>query len=151
MRFQFVDRIDHLVRNRSARGRKTISFEEGFLPGPYARPGEVPRLLVLEAVAQLASWLVLYSTDFEKFPLLARFDRAEVGESIMTGDRLGLAVEILSLEEDGAYLRAEVLRDGRIIGRGENCLCAYMPLDLLSDREEMRATFRALTQDAVLE
>jgi 3-hydroxyacyl-[acyl-carrier-protein] dehydratase len=151
MRFLFVDRIDHLVRNRHARGRKTISFEEGFLQTPSGRPGEFPRLLVLEAVAQLAAWLVLYSTDFERFPVLARFDRAELGESIVTGDRLDLAVEILSIEAEGAYLRAEVARDGRVVGRGENCLCALTPLDRLADRDAMRATFKELTRHAVLE
>ena len=84
MRFLFVDRIDRLVRDRRARGIKTVSFEEGFLRSPYSRPGEFPRLLVLESVAQLASWLVLYSTDFEKVPLLARLDRVEIRESVVT-------------------------------------------------------------------
>ena len=151
MRFLFVDRIDHLVRNRRARGRKTVSFEEGFLRSPYSRPGEFPRLLVLESVAQLASWLVLYSTDFEQVPILARLEKVEIRESIVTGDRLTLDVEIVSLDPDGAYLRAEVLKDGRLIGRGENCLCAFTPLDTLADPGAMRATFKELTRHAVLE
>jgi 3-hydroxyacyl-[acyl-carrier-protein] dehydratase len=151
MRFLFVDRIDHLVKNRRARGRKTVSFEEGFLRSPYARPGEFPRLLVLESVAQLASWLVLYSTDFEQVPILARLDRVEISESIVTGDRLTLEVEIVSLDADGACLRAEVLKEGRLVGRGENCLCAFAPLDRLADPEAVRAAFKELTRHAVLE
>jgi len=151
MRFLFVDRIDRLVRNRHARGRKTVSFEEGFLRSPYCRPGEFPRLLVLESVAQLASWLVMYSTDFKQVPTLARLDRVEVLESVVTGDRLILDVEIVSFDADGAYLQAEVHKDGRLIGRGTNCLCAFSPLDRLADPEAMRATFKELTRHAVLE
>jgi 3-hydroxyacyl-[acyl-carrier-protein] dehydratase len=151
VRFLFVDRIDHLVRNRRARGSKTISFEEGFLSAPYPKPGEFPRLLILESVAQLASWLVMFSTDFRQFPVLARLEKAEIVESVVAGDRLTLDVEIASLDADGALFQAEISRDGRPIGRGRNCLCAFTPLERLTDPETMRAAFKELTRHAVLE
>ncbi len=151
MRFLFVDRIDHLIRNRRARGGKTISFEEGFLTAPYPLPGEFPRLLILESVAQLASWLVMYSTDFRQFPVLARLEKAEINESVFAGDRLILDVEITSLDADGAWIQAEVSRDGRIIGRGRNCLCAFTPLERLADPDLMRAAFKELTRHALVE
>lgn len=151
MRFLFVDRIDHLVRNRRARGSKVISFEEGFLAAPYPLPGEFPRLLILEAAAQLASWLVMFSTDFRHFPVLARLEKAEIGESVFAGDRLTLDVEITSLNADGAWIQSEVSRDGRLIGRGDNGLCAFTPLERLADPDLMRAAFKELTRHALIE
>lgn len=151
MRFLFVDRIDRVVKDRRIRGSKTISFEEGFLSAPYPRPGEFPRLLILESLAQLAAWLVMFSTDFRRFPLLARLDRAEILDSVAAGDRLTLDIEIVGRDEDGASFRAEVSRDGRVIGRGANCLCAFVPLEGLADPGMMRAAFKELTRHAVLE
>src|SRR5512135_2671150 len=151
MRYLFVDRIDHIVKNSRARGRKTISFEEGFLASPYPLPGEFPRLLILEAASQLAAWLIMFSTDFERFPLMARLEKAEIVEGVVSGDRLTLEVEILALDPEGALTRAEVFRDGRLIARGQNCLCAFTPLDRLAEPDSMRAAFKELTRDAVFE
>jgi 3-hydroxyacyl-[acyl-carrier-protein] dehydratase len=151
MRFLFVDRIEHVVRDKRIRGFKTVSFEEAFLPAPAPVPGEFPRLLLLEAVAQLASWLVLYSTDFEKLPLLAKLERVEIFESVYCGDRLTLEVEMISRDDDGALLQGEVLKDGRPIARGRNCLCGFTDLDRLAEPELIRAAFKELTQHAVVE
>jgi 3-hydroxyacyl-[acyl-carrier-protein] dehydratase len=151
MRFLFVDRIEHVVRNKRIRGFKTVSFEEAFLPAPGPVPGEFPRLLLLEAVAQLASWLVLYSTDFEKLPLLAKLEKVEIFESAFCGDRLILEVEMISRDDDGALLQGEVLRDGRSIARGRNCLCGFTDLARLAEPELMRVAFKELTQHGVVE
>ena len=151
VRFLFVDRIEHVVRDKRIRGFKTVSFEEAFLPAPSPVPGEFPRLLLLEAVAQLASWLLLYSTGFKKLPLLAKIERVEILEGVYCGDRLILEVELVSRDDDGALLRGEVLKDGRTIARGQNCLCGFTDLDRLADPELMRVAFRELTQDAIVE
>jgi 3-hydroxyacyl-[acyl-carrier-protein] dehydratase len=151
MRFLFVDRIEHVVRDKRIRGLKTVSFEEAFLPAPNPIRGEFPRLLVLEAVAQLASWLILYSTDFEKLPVLAKLERVEIGESVFCGDLLSLEVEIVSRDDEGALVRGEVFKEGRRIARGQNCLCGFTRLDRLADSELMRVAFKELTQHAIVE
>jgi 3-hydroxyacyl-[acyl-carrier-protein] dehydratase len=151
MRFLFVDRIEHVVKDKRIRGLKTVSFEEGFLQSPTPIPGEFPRLLLLEAVAQLASWLILFSTDFEKLPLLAKLERVEISESVYCGDLLSLEVEIVSRDDEGALVNGEIFKDGRRIARGRNCLCGFTRLDRLADPELMRVAFKELTQHAVVE
>lgn len=151
MRFLFVDRIEHVVRDKRIRGIKTVSFEEAFLPSPHAVRGEFPRLLLLEAVAQLASWLILYSTDFEKLPLLAKLERVEIGEGAFCGDLLTLEVEIVSRDGEGALVKGSVFKEGRRIAEGRNCLCGFTSLDRLADPGLMRTAFKELTQNAVVE
>jgi 3-hydroxyacyl-[acyl-carrier-protein] dehydratase len=151
VRFLFVDRIEHVVKGVRIRGLKTVSFEEAFLPSPNPLRGEFPRLLLLEAVAQLASWLILYSTDFEKLPLLAKIERVEIGEGAFCGDLLTLEVEIDSRDDDGALVKGSVFKEGRRIAQGRNCLCGFTRLDGLADPGLMRAAFKELTQNAIVE
>lgn len=151
MRFLFVDRIEHIVKGERIRGLKTVSFEEAFLPSPHALRGEFPRLLLLEAVAQLASWLILYSTDFEKLPLLAKLEKVEIGEAAFCGDLLTIEVEIEARDDDGALVRGSVFKEGRRIANGRNCLCGFAHLAGLVDPQQIRDAFKELTRDAIVQ
>lgn len=151
MRFLFVDRLEHVVKGKRIRGLKTVSFEEAFLPSPHPLRGEFPRLLLLEAVAQAASWLILYSTDFEKLPLLAKLERVEIIEGAFCGDLLTIEVEIDSLDDEGALVKGSVFKEGRRIAHGRNCLCGFTRLADLVDPFQMRTAFKELTRDAIVE
>lgn len=151
MRFQFVDRIDVLKKRTYARGVKTVSFEEGFLDGLHTEEGYLPRMLVIECAAQLASWLVLYSTDFTKIPLIAKIDAASISEGVACGTALTLEVEIRSWNDDGAVLDCRATADGRTIATGVRCMCTFIESDTLVDPEEMKHRLRELSKDAHIE
>ena len=148
MRFQFVDRIDVLKKWTHARGVKTVSFEEGFLDGLQSEEGSLPRTLLIECEAQLASWLVLYSSDFTKIPLIAKIDRAEIGAGVPCGTVLTLDVDIRSWNDDGAVLDCRVSVGERSIATGMRCVCTFTDSNSLIDPEEMKMRFRELSKDA---
>jgi 3-hydroxymyristoyl/3-hydroxydecanoyl-(acyl carrier protein) dehydratase len=147
MRFQFVDRID-LVRKRAyARGVKTVSFEEGFLDGLQREAGCLPRMLLIECAAQLVSWLVLYSTDFKKIPLVAKIDHAAIERSVPCGTVLTLEVEVQSWNDEGAVVDCRASAGDQPIASGIRCLCTFIESSTLIDPEEMKLCFRELAKE----
>ena len=151
MRFVFVDKIEKIEKNKFARGIKVISLEEGFLKSPYGEEGSFPQLLLLECAAQLTSWLVMYSTDFSKIPMLAKIERVSLNQNVKCGTRLTTEVRILSSNKEGALLNAEISDSDKLIAKGEHCLCVYSDLEKFADRSEMKARFLDLSNNAKLE
>ncbi len=151
MRFRFVDRIDKVSRFKFARGTKTISFEEGFLDSPLAEAGYIPRTLLIECAAQMVSWLVLYSTDFTKLPLIANIDRAMLERSVPCGAALTIEATVESWNDDGALLYCSAYVDGSRVAEGNRCICTFVGLERLHDPEEMRIRFRELSKDAEID
>ncbi|NTU41485.1 MAG: hypothetical protein HGA78_00215 [Nitrospirales bacterium] len=148
MRFVFIDRIERIVSGRSARGTKVVSFEEAFLERVSEPQGFLPRLLLMEAAAQLVSWLVLYSTGFQKIPLVARVERLSIFEPVICGTTLTIEAGLISLSEEGALAEAGIFVGERLIARGERCLCTLSDLERLADVSLVREDFARLTEGA---
>ena len=145
MRFVFVDRIEKIEKNKYARGIKTISFEEGFLKSPHGEEGFFPPLLLLESASQLASWLIMYSSDFNRISTITKIEKISFIEKVKTGTKLTIEVKILSLNEEGALVNAEVFTEGRLIAKGENCMCVFANLEEYADKSEMKSWFLDLS------
>lgn len=148
MRFLFVDRIEHIEKNKFARGTKVVSFEEGFLASPYATKGFFPPLLLLEAAAQLTSWLIMYSTDFTLIPMLAKIEKVLLYSNIRCGISLTINVNIHSLNTEGAVINASIISGNELVARGINCLCFFTDLEKYFSKSEMRAQFLDLSRNA---
>lgn len=151
MRFQFVDRIDEIQKFKHARATKTVSFEEGFLRGLEQNSGCMPRTLMIECAAQLASWLVLYSTDFARIPMVAKIEEAHVEESVPCGTAMTLEVDVISWNEEGVLFDSRISLRQRAIASGMRCLCTFVDSVSLVDPSEMRIRFRELAKGARIE
>lgn len=150
MRFVFVDSILQLKKGTSIKGTKTISFEECFLSHPYQEEGFFPKLLVLEAVAQLASWLVIYSTDFKYQPVILKMDKVEMPVLIKAGTKLILEAEIEIWNEDGAVINGIARVGEDVIARGQHCLCQNILLAQFADPETVKVIFKELSEKAII-
>lgn len=149
MRFLLIDKITELSPNKYAKGIKTISFEESFLKSPWEELGIYPRLLLLETASQLASWLIIYSTKFQKMPLLVRLGSLSMKRDVKCGDRLDLRVEIKSQNEEGAVIDALILIENEIVAEGKDCLCFFAPLVNFHNPDKIKALFNELTREAI--
>lgn len=149
MRFVFVDRIVKIEKDKYAKGIKSVTFEEGFLKSLQYGNGIFPPLLLMECAAQLASWLIMYSSDFKWIPLMAKMDKVSLFENVKTGTTITIEVKILSLNEEGALINADIFifPEGRLIAKGERCLCVFASLDEFADKTEMEARFLDLCRD----
>ena len=87
MRFLMIDKILELKKGETATGIKNPSFEECSLPG-LGITGKMPRTLILEAVGQLAAWLIMVTRNFEVRPIIASFGKVEFTGDADAGDQL---------------------------------------------------------------
>ncbi len=151
MRFRFVDSITKIKKGEFICGKKVVSFEEGYLKKPYAKPGFIPRTLLMESLAQLASWLVIYSFDFLVQPLIASVQEIHIHDDVRVGSALEMECQITNLSEQGAVLQCWGSVNQREIIRANDCTVFFLPLDTLQDPNEAKADFGQLTRKAEIQ
>ncbi len=143
MRWKLIDRITELEPGVRAEGILGVSFDAATLDRPDPELG-LPRLLLLEAIADLVSWLVIATTDFAKRPLAASFDRATLGRTVGPGERVAVECELLKLNDDAGLIRGRARVDDEIVAELERGTCALVDLQELHDPEEIRAELAEL-------
>jgi len=115
MRFVFVDRITEMERKKKASGVKNLAMTEDFFEHHSPFFPVMPGVLMLEAMVQLSSWLISYSTEFNSFGLLAKLYDARFRKSVQPGDSLEVQVQWVERRDSGIVFQGKVLRGGEII------------------------------------
>jgi 3-hydroxyacyl-[acyl-carrier-protein] dehydratase len=110
--FQLIDRITELrLADRSIRTEATVpttsTIFEGHFPGYPLMPG----VLLIEAMAQTAGWLVIAATGFTRMPFLAAVKQAKLRTFVNPGQRLSLSAELLHEGSGFAMAKAQVRTD----------------------------------------
>ena len=114
--FQMIDRIvgidlaDRTIRTE-ARVPLASTIFEGHFPGHPLMPG----VLLIEAMAQTAGWLVIAVTQFTRMPFLAAVKEAKLRTFVTPGQLLALTAELVHDGSGYAMTRAQVAarRQGR--------------------------------------
>ncbi|MDD2715534.1 MAG: hypothetical protein PHW04_06530 [Candidatus Wallbacteria bacterium] len=148
MRFLFVDSITEVSSGRSIRGKKAVSYEECFLSSPYSEEGNFPIVFLLEAMAQLSSWLIQYTHDFKFQPLITGMDLVRFGGDASCGSLLSLEAELINHNEEGGVVSSRVLINDSVVAECSRCLYCNLPLQELNDPDEARQNFRSLCEKA---
>lgn len=90
MRFHLVDRLERLDPNVVVQARKLTSHQERYWRDGGRGP-EMPAGLVLEALCQAGTWLVMSSMDFAQRAALLAMESITVGAPVRPGDVLDIA------------------------------------------------------------
>ncbi len=96
--FLFVERLSDIVPNESAVGHKAVSFNEPHFQGHFPDFAVMPGVLIVEAMAQTAGALVVYSLDRESPSRRVYFmtiDKARFRKPVRPGDMLRFPVKAL--------------------------------------------------------
>ncbi|MGQ4806926.1 3-hydroxyacyl-[acyl-carrier-protein] dehydratase FabZ [Candidatus Entotheonellaceae bacterium PAL068K] len=95
--FVMVDRIDEVVQNDYAIGRKNVTLNEPFFQGHFPAYQVMPGVLVVEAMAQVGGVLVYYSdpVSADKIPFLTGINRSRFRRQVIPGDQLRMRLEII--------------------------------------------------------
>ncbi len=117
MRFILVDRITKMEREKLATGVKNLAMSEDFFEHHFPFFPVMPGVLMLEAMVQLSSWLISYSTDFNSFGLLSKLYEAKFRHSVQPGDSLELQVEWVERTDSGVVFQGKVLRGAEMIAQ----------------------------------
>ena len=112
--FQLIDRIvafDPAARTLSAEAivPTESTIFEGHFPGYPIMPG----VLLIEAMAQTAGWLVIGLTHFDRMPFLAAVKDAKLRSFVSPGEHLSLSATLTHQGSGYAMVEARTLAAGK--------------------------------------
>jgi 3-hydroxyacyl-[acyl-carrier-protein] dehydratase len=112
--FQLIDRIvdldlaEQTIRTE-ARVPNTSTIFEGHFPGYPLMPG----VLLIEAMAQTAGWLVIGVTKFTRMPFFAALKEAKLRSFVTPGQLLSLSAKLVHEGSGYAIAQADIRCDGK--------------------------------------
>ncbi len=146
MRFVLIDKILEYEKGKSAVGVKDVTMSEDFLADHFPKFPIMPGALQLEAVLQLASWLVFVSKDYTVKTKVVEIKGVKYSGMVRPGDRMVLNVELTSIDDSGVEFKAKVLVDDKVKSSVKSGKLSYVNIEELEDPEDAKAFFEMLTQ-----
>src|SRR2546421_470358 len=112
--FQLIDRIVDLdlaakTIRTEARVPDHSTIFEGHFPGYPLMPG----VLLIEAMAQTAGWLVIAVTKFTRMPFFAALKEAKLRSFVAPGQMLSLSAKLIHEGSGYAVTQADIRCDGK--------------------------------------
>ena len=93
--FLFVERLTDIIPNVSATGYKAVGFNEPYFAGHFPDYAVMPVVLIIEALAQTAGAMVMYSLEIGGDNRLVYFmtiEKARFRRPVRPGDMLRMTV-----------------------------------------------------------
>lgn len=132
--FSFVDRINQFEAGTRARGE--FAVPNGI--------GSFPSCLVAEAVGQLAAWVSMEKIGFRGRPVAALANDTRFHGAVGPGDRLELAVEIDSCDDEAVAYAGWAAVDGRRVIELNECLGPMLPVEDFDSPEALATRLELL-------
>ena len=121
--FLLVDRITALEDGKSIRGIKNVTMNEPFFQGHFPGYPVMPAVLVIEALAQLASilaWKIAGRSPADgSLIFFAGIDNARFRRQVRPGDQLVLESEVQRLVRGIGKFAARAKVDGEIVAEAD--------------------------------
>ncbi len=115
MRFLFYDSVTEIEKGISIRGVKTFSLSEEFLRAHYKKIALVPGVIMIETMAQLLGWLIIYSHDFRLSAIMSLIEDVTVTSNLRPGFKADIHAEIISTSRRDSLGMAKMYADGELI------------------------------------
>jgi 3-hydroxyacyl-[acyl-carrier-protein] dehydratase len=145
MRFHLIDRVDSWEPERSVRARKLTSLTEEFWEDSADGP-VMPPPLVLEALCQAGTWLVMISTDRRKRAALLSVASVDFLGDVHPGDVLDIEGTVESMSDEVAVVSGRVTSDGRPILEAKDIMCTLIDASDLADLDDTHRLQKLLTR-----
>lgn len=147
MRFHLIDRIDDWDSGRRIRGVKLTSRSESFWrPGPVE--AQMPEALILEALLQAGTWLVMLTTRRQKRAALLSIGSATFAAPVAPGDVLALEVDIASMTDEAVLVSGRVTVGDRLVLEAHDVMCSLMDAEALEDLDAIERMEQGLWREA---
>ena len=139
MRFLYYDAVTHIEKGKSIIGVKTFSLSEEFLRGHYKKIARVPAVIMIEAMAQLLGWLIIFSHDFRLSPIMSLLEEVTVTPHLRPGFKAVIHGEMVSSSKRDSLGKARMYVDGKVIASVERMIYSHVYTD---HREDLIQLFR---------
>jgi len=96
--FLFIERLTNIVPGESATGFKAVGYNEPFFAGHFPEHPVMPGVLIIEALAQTAGAMVIYSlglTSENRVVYFMTIEKARFRRPVKPGDMLRMDVRAL--------------------------------------------------------
>ena len=145
MRFHLIDRVDAWEPNASVKGRKVTSLSEDYWEETGA--GLVmPPPLILEALCQAGTWLVMISTERRKRAALLSIGSVDFLDDVRPGDVVELEGAVDSMGDEVAVVSGRATVDGRPVLEAKEIMCALIDADTLENLDDTQRMQNLLTR-----
>ena len=146
MRYLLIDHIKEYEEGKSIEGIKNVAMSEDFLEFHFPKNPIMPGVMLLEALTQLAGWLVAASSDFQNWFLVSKVKKSSFYGLSLPGDQVKLDVQLIS-EEGSGQITFKGL--GTVNGK-KKIMTEFegevVPLNELDDGEDQKNFFKILTR-----
>jgi len=147
LRFLFIDQILSYEQGKSAVGVKSVTMSEDFLADHFPSFPIMPGVLQVEAISQLASWLVYATKDYTVKGVIAEIDKVKFKDPVKPGDQMTIEVNIISWDEEGVSFRGNTKVNGKIKTVLDAGRLKLVPVEKLEDPQETREHFSVLIRE----
>ena len=145
MRFHLVDRVDSYDPGRAVRARKLTSRSEEYWVDAPGGP-IMPPPLVLEALCQAGTWLVMLTTDRRKRAALLSIGSVAFLGEVRPGDVLEIEGLVDSINDEVAVVSGRIAVDGRTVLEANEIICVLIDAADLEDPHQTERMQRLLTR-----
>jgi 3-hydroxyacyl-[acyl-carrier-protein] dehydratase len=145
VRFHLIDRIDSYEPAKLVRGRKLTSQSEEFWEEGEGGP-VMPSPLVLEALCQAGTWLIMITTERRKRAALLSVGSVSFSGDVRPGDVVELEGVVESMSDELAVLSGQAVVEGRPVMEAKDIMCALIDAADLEDLENTARMQRLLTR-----
>jgi 3-hydroxyacyl-[acyl-carrier-protein] dehydratase len=145
MRFHLIDRIDAYEPARSIRARKLTSWSEEYWDVSDAGP-VMPPPLILEALCQAGTWLIMLTTERRKRAALLSIGSVAFLGAVQPGDVLEVEGVVDSMSDERAVISGQVTVAGRPVLEAREIMCVLIDAGDLEDPDDTARMQRLLTR-----
>jgi 3-hydroxyacyl-[acyl-carrier-protein] dehydratase len=145
MRALLVDKIIQCEPGTSITGIKNVTMSENFLQDHFPGFPVMPGVLQLEAVFQLASWLIFATSDFTKKGRPSFIKSVKFKDFVLPGDQLLITLQITSTDTLKASFDAKIVVNNKLKTEIRQGHSVYTDVSELEDPEAARNYFLFLT------
>lgn len=120
--FLFIEKLTNIVPNESATGFKAVGYNEPFFAGHFPEHPVMPGVLIIEALAQTAGALVMYSLSLDSKNRVVYFmtiEKARFRKPVLPGDMLRMEVKALRRRGPVWRFAGEAYVDGVLCAEAE--------------------------------
>lgn len=118
--FLLIDRITECVPGQYVKGYKNVTINEDFFNGHFPDNPIMPGVLMIEALAQLSSGILMTLPQYKgKLALFAGIDGVRFKRVVTPGDRLDLYAEIIKIKGPVCKSSCKASVDGQVVTEAE--------------------------------
>ena len=118
--FLLVDRIIDFVGDNKCTGVKNVTINEPFFQGHFPGHPIMPGVLQVEAMAQVASCLMLRKPENQgKIGYFMSADKVKWRHPVLPGDTLFIEAEIIKMRRNIGFAHCRCVVNGEVVSSGE--------------------------------